>query len=502
MNYSRGFFLLAIGSMLAVANAQGDPATIARVIDEGKNHSQVQPILTEITNIGSRLTSSTRLDKAEKWAVDKLKSWGLSNVHLEQWGTIPVGFDRGTKGYGRMVSPERAEFEYTSPSWSEGTNGPLRGPAIKAPKTLEELNAVKNKLAGAWIVYDTPGFQRRFRPGQPQQDLTPEQKVQDEITKTLATAPIAGQVYPSRNELCVTSGNFRDKTFENHPTDRSVTIRKSDMDKIQADFAAGKPVTLEFNLDQKWRKGPVPVYNVVAEIPGTEKPNEVVIVSGHFDSWDGPGSQGALDNGTGSTTALEAARILSKVGAKPKRTIRFILWTGEEQGLFGSRGYVLQHLWEMDMISAILVDDGGTDYQGGYNGHESMRAMMEAAYAPVVAAFPDMPEKFTTRELSPTRIGSDQDSFNALGVPGFFTDESFNQQYGPSDYTFVHHTQHDRIDKAIWPYLVQSATNHAVVSYNLACAETLLPRFPTKPNFGPSPSSVPGLLELLKNRRS
>jgi carboxypeptidase Q len=493
------FLIPTLFGLAAMAAAQTDPATVAKIIDEGKNHSQVMPLLTQLAGIGARLTSSTRLEKAEKWAMGQFKSFGCANVHLEAWGSYPVGFDRGTHGFGRMVSPDKIDFEYTSPSWSEGTNGPLRGPAVRAPKTMEEYNSIKDKLKGAWVVSDTPFFGRRGRPGQPAPELTPEQKMQEDINKLVADAGIAGRVSASRNELCVTSGNYRDKTFENHPMDRQVTVRKSDMDKIMASLTAGKPVELEFNLDQKFRKGPITNYNVIAEIPGTEKPDEVVIVSGHLDSWDGPGSQGALDNGTGSCTTLEAARILCKSGAKPKRTIRFILWTGEEQGLFGSRGYVQQHLWELDMISAILVDDGGTDYQGGYDGAESMRAMMTEAYAPVVAAFPDLPEKFTTRTASQTRIGSDQDSFNDYAVPGFFTIEAFNEKIGPSDYTFIHHTQHDRIDKAIAPYLVQSGTNHAAVSYYLACAPTLLPRFP-KPDFKGNPNGVPGLMDILKKK--
>jgi Zn-dependent M28 family amino/carboxypeptidase len=220
-------------------------------------------------------------------------------------------------------------------------------------------------------------------------------------------------------------------------------------------------------------KGPISNYNVVAEIKGSEKPDEVVIVSGHLDSWDGPGSQGALDNGTGSCTAIEAARILSAVKAKPKRTIRFILWTGEEQGLLGSRQYVIDHKDELPKISAVLVDDGGTNYQGGYIGLTSQKEIFEAAFKPVVEAFPDMPQTFTGGEHQQRPVGSDQDSFNPLGVPGFFTNET-----GRSNYGFVHHTQNDKYEMAIPEYLVQSGTNHAVVSYYIACLPDLLPRDP------------------------
>jgi Zn-dependent M28 family amino/carboxypeptidase len=258
-----------------------------------------------------------------------------------------------------------------------------------------------------------------------------------------------------------------------------ITIRRSDMDAVQKHLDANEPVTLEFNLDHKWRPGPITNNNVIADIPGSEKPDEIVIVSGHLDSWDGPGSQGALDNGVGSCTALEAARILMAAKAKPKRTIRFILWSGEEEGLFGSVGYVRDHKAELDKISAVLVDDGGTNYQGGYQGLASQKDIFEAAFAPVVAAFPDMPEKFLVGDRMPRGGGSDHASFNAAGVPGFFTIET-----GRSDYTFVHHTQHDRFEMAIPEYLVQSGTNHAAVSYYLACLPGLLPRQPPTPPTG------------------
>jgi Zn-dependent M28 family amino/carboxypeptidase len=255
------------------------------------------------------------------------------------------------------------------------------------------------------------------------------------------------------------------------PKDRIVSITKKGFSALTDEIAKGGKVMLDINLDQKMVKGPFPVYNVVAEIKGTEKPDEVVIVSGHLDSWDGPGSQGAQDNGTGTMVALEAARLLNVSGAKPKRTIRFIMWTGEEQGLFGSRKYVEQHKAELDKISAVLVDDGGTNYQGGMSAIESMEPMMKAAHGDVDKYFPDMPFKITVGPRIPRGGGSDHASFNAVGVPGFFWFET-----GKSDYNHVHHTQFDRYETAVPEYLFQSSTNSAYMAYNLACAATMLPR--------------------------
>lgn len=460
-------------SFAAFAGAQADPAMTARIIDEGKNHNQVMKHLRELTNIGSRLTSSPRLAKAEDWAMKKFKSFGLTNVHLDKWGEYPVGFDRGTKSFGRMTAPQRIDFEITSQSWTEGTHGTKKGPAMYAPLTMADFDLMKKRMKGAWLIYkqSPPRGPRPPRPGEPAPEVTPEQKAQNDLRDAIAKSGALGVVYPSRNELVVTGGNYRDKTFENHPMDVQVMVRKSDMDKIMAGLDQNMPVQLEFNLDQKFVKGPISNYNVVADIKGTEKPDEIVIVSGHLDSWDGPGSQGALDNGTGSCTAIEAARILMAAGAKPKRTIRFILWTGEEQGLFGSAGYVRDHRDELPKISAVLVDDGGTNYQGGYIGLQSQKEIFESAFAPVVAAFPDMPQTYTGGEHQQRPVGSDQDTFNRYGVPGFFTNET-----GRSNYGFVHHTQHDRYEMAIPEYLVQSSTNHAAVSYFIACYPTMLPR--------------------------
>lgn len=273
----------------------------------------------------------------------------------------------------------------------------------------------------------------------------------------------------------VTGGRWTGKTYANHPGVPQIIVRRSDADRVLFEINSGKHPVLEIGADNRWLPGPVKQYNVVADLPGTEKPDELVIVSGHFDSWNGPGSQGACDNGTGAMTAMEAARILSKVGAKPKRTIRFILWSGEEQGLYGSAGYVKRHPEELPKISAVLVDDGGTDYHGGFVGIESQKAIFETAFAPVVKAFPDMPMRFDTVE-HPRHGSSDQDSFNDVGVPGFFTIESFNERYDPSNYRYLHHTQHDNLPEAIGPYLVDSSVDHEVVSYSLANLPTLLPR--------------------------
>jgi hypothetical protein len=358
---------------------------------------------------------------------------------------------------------------------------------------MYELNKVKDKLKGAWMINTRPPAGRGGGGGGGAQ--APDEALRNAI----AGSGILGTVSGSRNELILTSGRFTGLTWETLPKDVRITIRKSDMDLVTYNIEKGKDVILEFNLNQKFVKGPIPVYNVIAEIPGTERPDEVVIVSGHLDSWDGPGSEGACDNGTGTMVALEAARILNKAGAKPKRTIRFIMWTGEEQGLHGSRAYVEMHKDELSKISAVFVDDGGTNYEGGLTCLKEMEPILSAAIAPAKEAFPEFPMEIRIAQRMPRGGGSDHAPFNAVGVPGFFWFET-----GRSDYNFVHHTQHDHLDYAIAEYLVQSSTNAAAASYIVACAETMLPReaAATPPPAGnpPPPLSVrvPSFAELLK----
>lgn len=457
--FSTTLLMVAAG---ALAFGQADPAIVAKIVDEGKNHNQVMTHLKYLTGeIGPRLTSSPQLQRACDWTAAKFREYGLSNVHLEQWGEWPVGFERGKRQSAKMISPVERTFEFTSPSWTAGTNGPVRGKAVAEPATMEEFDKVKGSLKGAWLLRRTAAGGR----GGGQQ--TDEQRA---LATAIAGAGAAGTVSGSRNELVITSGR-NSITWDALPTDLRPMVRKSDMDAIFEQIDAGKEVVLEFEMEQKFVNGPRPLYNVIADIPGTEFPDEYVIVSGHLDSWDGPGSTGTCDNGTGTMVALEAARILMKSGAKPKRTIRFIMWTGEEQGLHGSRRYVEMHKERLDKISAVFVDDGGTNYQGGVVCTKEMEPMLREALKPAMDAFPDMPMTIRVVERMPRGGGSDHAPFNGVGVPGFFWNET-----GRANYTHVHHTQHDSIDQAIPEYLVQSSTNSAAASYILASAPTMLPR--------------------------
>jgi acetylornithine deacetylase/succinyl-diaminopimelate desuccinylase-like protein len=222
----------------------------------------------------------------------------------------------------------------------------------------------------------------------------------------------------------------------------------------------------EVSIEGSFSGKPVPVYNTVAEIRGTEKPDEVVMIGAHLDSWDL--GTGATDNGTGSMAVLAAARALQKVGVKPKRTIRFVLFTGEEQGLNGSRAYVKAHKGELGKISGVLVHDSGTGkvLTVGLMGNYAVRETIDHALYPLAKA-----NEIGLVEPSLRREGgSDHVPFDDAGVPGFWCVQDV------ADYDKMHHSQADRLEHVRWDDLTEGAQVLAVFAYNVAQLPELLPR--------------------------
>lgn len=478
MTLSRALVSLSLLLVLSQApTAQGDPEAIERLLYEGKENSRVWETLTYLCEeIGPRLTGSLRLLRANGWTRDEFHRLGLKNAHLHRWGEVPVSFDRGLS-HARMVAPSVRELEFTAPAWSQGTDGPLRARVRLRPATMAELEALGFDLEGNWVLCQERGRNRGRRAESAEEQAAREEA--QAIDAALEELGIAGRLTSSSGELVHTSAvrGWRELTLDKLPRGIDVQIRKSDYEALAHEIESGAEVLVELDLAHHFVAGPFGLYNTVAEIPGRERPEEVVILSGHLDSWDGPGSQGAQDNGTGCAVMLEAARILMAAEVRPKRTIRFCLWTGEEQGLLGSRGYVDSlSPEERERISACFVDDGGTNYQGGLICLTSQKELLDQAIAPVAEAFPDLPVENVGRERLSRGGGSDQDSFIQVGIPGFFWMEKGSGGREGKSYDFVHHTQNDTMRYAVQEYLVQSATCSAVVAYQLAEAETLLPR--------------------------
>lgn len=445
----------------AIPQVSDDPV-VQRVVELGHTDSQVQAHLKVLTHeIGPRLTSSHNLMRAETWTRDQFAGWGLQ-ARLEQWGTVPVGFDRGPWS-GGMVSPEKIDYEFITRAWTPGHFDPKPAKATSYPKDLKEAKANKDSYAGTWVVRPRLG------------DAAPSDKVQEKIDALMEDAKVAGYVVSARDDggLVHTGGNFR-IDWTDLPDDVTVSLRNDQFVDLQKRVESGQNVELGFSIDNRFFNGPVPQNNVIADIPGTEKPDEYVIVGGHIDSWDG--AQGAVDNGTGVATTMEAARLLMAAGAKPKRTIRFMLWGGEEQGLLGSRAYVEQHPELMSKVSVVLVHDGGTNYLSGIRVTPDMRAQVEKVFAPVQKLAPDtLPFEIGHADGLQTG-GSDHSSFIRAGVPGFFW-----VQDGRSDYNHMHHTQHDTFETAIAEYQRHSAMVVAIAAYNFANLDQMLERRNSSP---------------------
>ena len=429
----------------------------------------MQTLQELVEGIGPRLSSSDRLTEACEWARDKFLSYGFEDVRMEEWGSFPVGFNR-RYAKGRMTAPVKRDLTFITRSWTPGTPGVVRGPALLAPGTEEQMAALEGKLQGAWIVVPTGGTAPRFgRDGD---------SVRERFGRMCDAEGIAGIIRPgNKSGLLVTSGNHR-LDWDALPSRVFIQVLREQFTEIHQLLVAGEPVELEFDIDQEFVQGPIPLYNVIAEIPGTDLADELIIFGGHIDSWDGAG--GAQDNGTGTSTTLEAARILmatlKELDLQPRRTIRFMLWSGEEQGLLGSIAYIEQHPEENERISACIVHDGGTNACSGIRTTPSMEPLFEEAFAPIIEHTKDNENEDLRFHLVhaarlPRGVGSDHDAYLSAGVPGFFWEQS-----GTASYTYVHHTQFDWVNQVIPEYQLFTSRVVASTAWRLANMEQAVPR--------------------------
>jgi len=467
--------LLTAGAVAPLALARGTSTGVQQVADDlqsdaqriealARRDSRVMDFLDHLANrIGPRLTGSHGYDDACDWTVEEFERMGLSNVRLEAWGEVAVGFNRGPSS-GRMLAPVAKELRFGTNAWTAGTKGRVAGLAVLAPTTAEELEAVRPKLAGAWIV--TPPTPARSADRRP--PAAADRQFREMRDRAYEDAGILGTIRGARGDLIVTGGNMRIK-WDDLPKRPAIQLVGIDHADVVERLKKGEEVRLEFDVRNWFERGPIVQNNVIAEIPGAEKPDEYVIVGGHLDSWDG--ATGALDNGTGVATAMEAARLLMEAGVKPRRTIRFMLWGGEEQGLLGSRGWIEKNKDQLPRISAVLVHDGGTNYCAGIPATPPMMAAFQTIFAPVKDLDPELPFKVREVKSGISTVGSDSDAFLSAGVPGFFWD-----QKGRSNYTHVHHTQYDTYEEAIPEYQINSSIVIAVGALGIANLPDLLPR--------------------------
>ena len=443
------FLLSTLTPILLAVTATGQTNEIVeKIVRLERENPRVMEHLEYLTeNIGPRLTGSPGQLRACEWAEATFESFGLE-AWVEQWGTFPVGYLRGPSS-GRMVEPVTYEFAFTTDAWTAGTPGLRRGPAYLMPSSADEVREFAEDLKGAWIV------------DPPRGDGSPTRSEMRGIVSALEEVDIAGRVTNANSgELLYAFGNYG-IDWNDLPKTCTINLIQDQYEDLASRLVLGTEVTLEFDVDNRFLPGPFPVTNVIAELRGSELPDEYVIVGGHIDSWDP--ARGAQDNGTGCATTIEAARLLAEVGAKPKRSIRFMLWSGEEQGLMGSSAYTEMHPEEMERISAVFVHDAGTNYLSGISGPVALIGQLRTALEPVLTL--DAAKEFTIREnggLS-TFGSSDHSSFIAKGVPGFAWGQT-----GRTSYRFSWHTQYDTIDYVVADYQEYSSMVAAIAAYNVA----------------------------------
>src|SRR6266581_2069800 len=465
---------------------EGSPFAAAdeQILSQIRDYSQLMENLEYVSDeIGPRLTGSPQLKLANEWTATKFREYGLSNVYLEPW-TIAHSWTRGA-AHARIVTPTEHPLTIAAAGWSPSTAGVVRGPVVYFDaKTKEDFEKFRGKLKGAMVIYQEPASLSPPKPeDQNAEFIRPMQAPPSVKGQPPAPSPFSAfqEVARARNEFFKQEGVAVVLRDSNKPHGllnmTGIGGEKFDIGVIPTAFITGEgyrmlfrmqkhgEVEVEIAMTNSFGEKPMEVYNTVGEIRGSEKPDEVVIVGAHLDSWDlGTGS---TDNGTGSMAVLEAARALAKLGLKPKRTIRFVLFTGEEQGLVGSVKYVDAHKDELEKISAVLVHDTGTGRALTLGLHDNYqdREILDQVLAPLKEL----------KLLEPTMrrsFGTDHASFDDVGVPGFFVVQD------GAEYNQTHHSQSDTFDKVWKDDLNQGAQVLAAWAYNTAQLPAMLPRRP------------------------
>ncbi|MCA1573491.1 MAG: M20/M25/M40 family metallo-hydrolase [Acidobacteria bacterium] len=504
------------------------------------NRSQVMQTLSYLTDvIGPRLTNSPGMKRANEWTRDQMAKWGLQNSHLEAWG--PFGRGWTLKRFSaQVVEPQAIPLIAYPKAWSPGTDGPLTAEVVYFDaKDEADLRRFKGKLKGAIVLsapvrevkahFDAPSTRRNEkdllsladapdpRVGTPRRfQLTPEQRAAFNLAAKknlfMHEEGAAVVIDPSRlgdgGTIFVQSASvpqpvpaepFGPNSRSIPPFDKrapkfapQLVLAVEHYNRIVRLIQAGEKVTMTVDLGVEWQDADPMGYNTIAEIPGTDLKDEVVMLGGHMDSWHS--GTGATDNGAGVAVAMEAVRILQALDLKPRRTIRVGLWSGEEQGLLGSRAYVAEHFGRLETLAAgtpppapspapapklstkpqyekfssyFNLDNGTGKIRGVYlQGNEGVRSV----FREWLMLFRDMGA--ATLSISNTG-GTDHLSFDAIGLPGF----QFIQDEIEYD-TRTHHSNQDVFDRIQAEDLKQAATIITAFVYKAATRDEKLPRKP------------------------
>lgn len=467
-----------------------------QIVDEAMNNSRLMQNLEYLCyKIGPRLTGTEQMKKANEWTARKFTEYGLENVRQENWF---YGYP-WYRGYERakLIEPTELPLTVAQMGFTPGTKGPKRGEVVVVKAdSVKELEQYKGKLKGKFVLLGEPANipavspyrQQRLAdtvtaegPRQPWDAERPPRgryqrwrETREKMNDLMRSEGVLAVIRDSGKEHALLSMTGGGGQTQNDTTPLPITTVftiHEHYSMLHRMVGQGDKVFVEMDLPGRLGKKPIDQYNTVAEIPGSEKLEEVVIAGGHLDSWDL--GQGMSDNGTGCMAILEAARILESVGAKPKRTIRFIMFSGEEQGLLGSRAYVESHSDELEKISGVFVMDEGTGkIRGiGLQGRKEVKPIIEEVLAPF--------REYGVIHISLQNKGeTDHLSFDRRGVPGF----AFILD--PLEYYKTHHSQSDTFEHASEEDLKQAAAVIAVTLLRIANLPEMLPRNSTEVEVG------------------
>jgi carboxypeptidase Q len=514
--------LLAFSIPAAWSQEKVDLETISRIRYEGFRNSKVMELASGLMDsIGERLTGSPNMKRANEWTRDQLTAMGLSNAHLEPWGPFGRGWANQYVN-ARMTSPDVVPLLVYAKAWTPGTNGVVTGKCIRVNiEKKEDFDKYKGKLTGMIAImgpdaevkpitespykrltdddlaktgeYEipadrTPGrtaeFARRRQFAKDLNQFLADEKVLAVIDHSRGTAG-GGTVFVQ------SGGSYKPGETTTVP---QLTMASEHWSRIARLLQQKKDVTVELNVTNTFYDDDLMQYDTIAEIPGTDKKDEVVMLGAHLDSWHA--GTGATDNGAGTIVMMEAVRILKALDIKPRRTIRIGLWSGEEEGLLGSQGYVEQHFGSrppmddpnMKGMPTLLRRDAGpvtvkleqakvSAYFNVDNGTGKIRGIYlqeNAAVAPIFEAWmrPFKDLGMTTMSMRNTG-GTDHLSFDAVGIPGF----QFIQD--PIEYeTRTHHSNMDVYDRLQPEDLKQISVIVASFVYDAAMSDKMLPRKP------------------------
>jgi len=506
-----------------------DLAALTQIKNEAFQHSQVMENLFYISEVyGPRVTNSRNHRAAAEWAMQQMKAWGLQNVHLEKWGPFGDGWQI-RKFYGALESPAYAPLIGFPLAWTPGTNGSITAEAVLAPlHSQDDFAKYKGKLKGKIVlIFDprelplhtdpdahrltdeevaartkTPDPSHTGFGPPPGRPAPPAPRPGEYTPATLTTAAPTGRVLrnqvntflkaegvavaltPGYNgdggTVFATFGGSQDPKDPVGPPMAAITPEQ--YNRICRLLQHGITPKLTFDIDTEYQKDDQMAFNVIGEIPGTTKPDEVVMVGGHFDSWQG--GTGATDNGTGSAVAMEAVRILATLHKPMARTVRVALWGGEEEGLYGSLAYVQQHFAPRDTMKKTPEYDKLDVYFNDDSGSGKFRAVQALGNAELAAIFQSWitPIKdlgidaVTGLTAGPTLQpgGTDSTSFSWIGLDGI----GFMQD--PLEYgTRTHHSNMDLYDRVQPGDVMQGAMIEAWFAYNAATRPDMLPRIET-----------------------